>query len=255
MTTPNHQGNNSHFTGPRSLLALGRSLNNFDLDTMSGSERILLFRLATTIAGDYFSERECSNHFPSWHWLNFADSSRAESVLSLGITLGQSFFPSTKEYNAETNIAVLYQDYFRLPGFTRPSGRPSDGVWDMEDTRLIIRICFTEDGELYLEWYEGLVTSLNEKTPGMPEKAEVHTAHYLRIPGLHESPEPEAVPDQLHQLIKNEPHMLYPLIFAVNKLYGEEERMALNQYRSILQSTATLDQIIDPFRHLSPFII
>lgn len=246
-----HQGNNVPSTGPRGLLTLGRSLSNLDLGTMSVLERILLFRLVTTVVCDYFSEREYSNHFPSWFSTNYSDGSRAKSVLSFGVALDQSLFPDTEGYNVKTNVAVLYQDYFRLPGLTRPY----DGEWNMGDTRLVVRICLTEDGELYLEWYEGCITSLSEKNPGMPEKVEVHTAHYLRIPGLHESPEPEAVPNQLHQLMEKEPGMLYNLIFAVQKLFKEEEDMALKQYKKILQSTANLSQITDPFSHMSLYII
>ncbi len=140
---------------------------------LSLNERLQLFEAYSMRLSRHYADLRGGSSFVGWEIENFGETLTPHSVRRHSLSFTRNQFPSSSSYGHRTRIFTLASDYFRLPEFEKPT----NGQWRRGDTRLVIRLCLTQDGDLYLEWYEGKVVSIE-----MPNEVLVNVAHYIKLP-------------------------------------------------------------------------
>ena len=97
---------------------------------------------------------------------------------------------------------------------------PKDGKWNLRDSKLVIRLCIAQDGELYLEWYEGKVTAMDAEHPTIPERTVISVAKYIKLPRYMRLE--NTSPEEFKKLLSTHPFILYSFGSAVLSLLKSE---------------------------------
>lgn len=182
---------------------------------LSVGKRIHLFDALALVVCRHYEGLHGGSRFISWHTENFGEKLTERSVRRYSLAIDESLYPKSEEYNTETRIVSLTSHYFRLPEFKLPE----NGCWNFGDTKLVARICLTQHGNLYLEWYRGKIRAMNEvyKIPG---RVVVDEAKYIEIPRFLSIDER---PSELKTFLEKAPEVLYSFGFACMHLLKNEE--------------------------------
>ena len=190
----------------------------FDL---SGNDRIKIFFHFAQKLHHHYSHLNGDRLFVPWKTENFRDTGgdlSRDSVLHNGLFVDDSLYPKEESYTPLTRVVVLASDYFRLPKF----GKPKDGAWNLGDKKLVTRICMTQDGQFWLEWYEGTVTEMYERHPNLPKKVLVGKTKFIPLNYTMYYVDNEPVPAELWKLVTKCPEIVSSFAYRCIGLLEEE---------------------------------
>ncbi len=180
-------------------------------------ERLQLFEAYINGLHRRYSHLRGGSQFVSWKTENLGERLTDHSIRRYSLTLIPFLFPQSPDYdNKKTRITVLASDYFKLPEFKKPD----NGEWKLGDIRLVIRLCLTQEGDLYLEWYEGEVRSIENGQKGIPTYIPVNVARYIKLPPCMRLN--NSVPDELKTILESSPEILLSFGYGVLKLLSDE---------------------------------
>lgn len=186
------------------------------VESLSASKRLRLFDALAIVVRRHYEDLAGGSNFVTWQEENFGEEMTDNSIRKYSLALDKSLYPQHKNYNTKTRIVTLTGDYFRLPEFKLPK----DGDWKLGDTKLVTRLCLTQNGDLYLEYYLGKVRMMDEQYPTIPRRVVVDEARYIEIS---RSIEIEKAPDELKALFIKAPEIIYSFGFACMRLFKNEE--------------------------------
>lgn len=200
------------------------SVNELDIN-----ERIRLFRAFMALTSKRYRISRGGRLFLSWG--NATMDSLGTIKESPGFQLRTSQGPKEESYNSETRIHVLMHATFDFPGCDLHIPRR----WEKGAKVAFCRVCLTQDGNFWFEWYEAVVEN-NIRT------ASVRKVHYTQL-----SHRQESDLGRLGVLLEMHPCLLDHFCHSALELMDEEvrQREALaKQDRDLL---TTLAMIGKPF--------
>lgn len=147
---------------------------------LTAEQRIKLFQFYHLAISRHYQISHGGSSFVPWQ--DLVESRRDNWTLrEAGIdTLRTSLRPQDEGYNVRTRIVPLcFQKFFSDHSFSNLS-LPSSYHWKKGAKEVFVRLCLTQRGALYLEWYKGEHTSRDVR---------VDSAEYLIVSTLNEDNE------------------------------------------------------------------
>ncbi len=117
-------------------------------------QRIKLFRFYHSSISRHYQVHRGGSSFVPWEERSFGRHNRRIEMSLAGEALDnlkKQFWPKEEEYNSKTRMIPLYMRKLSLPNFSPPVSYR----WKKGEEVVCFRLCLTQTGHLFLEWYEG----------------------------------------------------------------------------------------------------
>jgi len=204
-------------TRPRELIGLATGSVRVSVEDLDTKELHQLFReYVQALEGHYSPSNKGGSRFVQWEAENFGENLTQHSIQRFLVEgIDEALWPDTQDYNRSTRIVSLTGHYFRMPEFKEPKG----GDWKLGDQKLITRLCVTNVGKVYLEWYEGKIVKMDDVRPTLPVKVLVTSAEYLHVPMYFYDRD---MPAQLRLLLLKHPSIIHSFGYGILELIKSE---------------------------------
>lgn len=227
-------------TSPLNMVALAAGDVRVSIDELSVSGRLQLLQMYAKILKNHYGHGQKGGAgFRTWHWNSLGDPITPYSVRQYFVqNMDVGLHPNETDYTPLTRIAALSSDGVRLPEFKKPQAD-----WDVGDIQLITRFCLTNVGDLYLEWYEGEVTKMDEKYWGRPKCVTITSAEYHKVPladGHALSPAEKKAIGRINTVLEKTPGKMYLLVMSMLRIVAEE---TLQKEKSAARSRDLLNEL------------
>lgn len=199
------------------LVQLAKGNVRVSVEDLSQKQQLEVFDVYAHALHNHYNQLKGGSLFVPWAIENFGDVLTTHNVRRYSLVLDKSLYPKDDDYNSKTRIIALISDYFKFPDFKKPK----DGIWKLGDSKLVTRICLVQDGELYLEWYEGKVTEMYKNHENLPNKVLVTSAEYIKLPFMMCN-DGDKVPEKFKKLIEIDPGVIYSFGYSTLNLLGSE---------------------------------
>jgi hypothetical protein len=161
--------------------------------------------------------------FVPWTEYNFGWKFTDKMISRFGLSLDPSLYPTESQYDTTTRIIVLMNECFKFPNFGNVTGNNIK----LHDQILVVRLCAIQNGELYLEWYEGEVIRMAMNFERAAEKVIVRHVEYIKLP--HTLQKWKEGSTELKQLIEKNPSFIHR--FGVSALALLKQEIEARQKR------------------------
>jgi hypothetical protein len=119
-------------------------------------ERIQLFRAFMAIMSKQYRGSRGGGTFVNWKTVTVGSTGTINGTPGLKLRRGQE--PREPSYNTDTRVYVLAHETFRFPGCEIYLPHH----WEKGAEIASFRVCLTQDGEFWFEWYQAVVSTNNQ---------------------------------------------------------------------------------------------
>lgn len=191
-------------------------------------QKLKAFKLYLELMREYTKNVSDKSFFIPWWQENYREAMNISSLLHSFSHYRFVYTPSTispakENYSSFSRIHILTSLAFRLDDFSKING----GHHEDGERNNVIRICLTEHGDVYLEWYETVIEVTDDTFVRRVKSAEHH---------IFTNEEPCQAFIKMNLLIEKIPSILDDITSECRRLvdeYLEEKRIELSASRQL----------------------
>lgn len=218
----------------RDLVELAMGNVRVPVAELTINERIHLFHVFGSMIARHYYTSHGGGLFKEWLRQSLDQNNALQNGEGLRLPSIQVPWQVGESYSTTTKVALLGNQMFRLPTF----GEYFPKHWENGARLGFCRLCLTQDGRLWFEWYEATVSKTGN--------AYADKAEYQQIAVSLESPG-KPLPEKLVAIFEAMPNFLYRFCCLTLELIDEEARRREERAKRDRDLFNKLSEIGKPF--------